>query len=129
MMEPIRPSKSSLNRGINKCGKAIFCCSLVKRNGLWMFNDGEEVGEPIGLRKRNNQVLMNMREPPFRHLNNVNWWLHMTLDLTLLAVGEKLRGLHLLLGTLRQNSGKPVSGKHLYQYEKFGGWSQTLLIT
>ena len=53
----------------------------------------------------------------------------MTLDLTLLAVEERLNGLHPLLGTLRQNSGTPVSGKHLYQYEKFGGWSLTLLIT
>jgi len=51
-----------------------------------MINDGEEVGEPIKLRKRTNQVHMNIREPLSRQQNMMNWRLHMTLDLTLLAV-------------------------------------------
>ena len=47
------------NQQVWKGISTIFCCNLVKRNCLWpsgwMFNDGEEVGEPIGLRKRDNQ--------------------------------------------------------------------------
>ena len=88
-----------------------------------MINDGEEVGEPIELRKRTNQVHMNIREPPSRQQSMMNWRLHMTLDLTLLAVEARLSPcLHPSLET-------PVAGKHTYQDEKRGGWSQTLLFS
>ena len=57
-----------------------------------LHSDGEQEGELFGLRKRTNQVHMNLREPLSRNQYMMNWRLHMTetLDLTLFAVETRL---------------------------------------
>ena len=113
----------------------ILCCSRLKRDCFWpsgwTINDREKVGETIGLRKRTNQVLTKVRKPP-----SWNWdidELEITHDFESYSVGSwdktEPRGLHPKLGTPKQNSGKPVSGRHVFLDEKLGWWNQTLLFS